>query len=381
MTTLDAKEDTSDTDIYMVAARRRRAAAAHLEQEARVAPALQPRRRVARVPLGPRGRQGAGLPARPPRRRGGEAHRLQGERLGVRLVAGLEAPRARGLGRGSRRAAEDGADKDKKKTREADRHRAAAVHARRRGLPARAALAPPRLRRRGEDGVPAHLRPLRRLRARPGRPTARCIAFISNRTRRPRPQREHATSSWSRRARAQIAARADDVARRATRPPASAPTASRSRTSRAATRRTSGTARATSRSSRPRAARREPSRRPSTATSRRRASRPTARRSCSCSRTAATSTWRASPDATAAPSSAWWAASATCAAFDLGRGRDDRGARELGRSSPPRSRASARAASSAVTHVNDEFLKGMTLGTVERFKATSARRHAASTAS
>ena len=81
VTTSDLKEDTVRRRRLPVRPRRRRAAAPHVEQEGRVAAALQPRRRVDRVRLEPRGRQGAGVPAEPQGRRGGQAHRLQGRRF------------------------------------------------------------------------------------------------------------------------------------------------------------------------------------------------------------------------------------------------------------------------------------------------------------
>ena len=65
-------------DVYMVPVRRRRARAAHLGREARVGPALQPRRAVPRVPGGARRQTHPGLPDGPHAGRGGEAHGLPG---------------------------------------------------------------------------------------------------------------------------------------------------------------------------------------------------------------------------------------------------------------------------------------------------------------
>jgi len=123
---------------------------------------------VDRLPLEPRGRQGTGLPDESSRRRGGQADRLQVERVGPRLVARLEAAGPRGRGRGSRRPARGrgGRGEYEEEDGEADRAAPAPIQARRRGLPARDPLARPRLRRREEDVFPADLRPVRRLESR-----------------------------------------------------------------------------------------------------------------------------------------------------------------------------------------------------------------------
>ena len=78
----------------------RRAPAPHVEQEGRDTPPLQPGRRVDRLPLGPRGRKGAGVPDEPPGWRGAQDHGLQGGRFRARVVTQLEAAGARRLRRG-----------------------------------------------------------------------------------------------------------------------------------------------------------------------------------------------------------------------------------------------------------------------------------------
>ena len=61
VSTLDRKEDNSDTDIYMVVDRRRRTGPADGQQEARELAALEPRRPLSRVPLVARQQEDAGV--------------------------------------------------------------------------------------------------------------------------------------------------------------------------------------------------------------------------------------------------------------------------------------------------------------------------------
>ena len=148
---------------------RRRAPAPHVLQEGGLEPPLQPGRGVDRVPLGPRGKEDAGVPHEPERRRGGEAHRLQGLGLGPRLVPRLQAARPRGPRRRPRRAGRGGRGEARGREEgdgEADRPAPPAVQARRRRLPPRGPEARPRLRRREEDLRPGHLGSLRRFRPR-----------------------------------------------------------------------------------------------------------------------------------------------------------------------------------------------------------------------
>ena len=234
--------------------RRRRAAPAHLEQEERIDAALQPGRPVDRVPLEPRGRARCGLPAEPPGRRGGQADGLQGLRIRPRLVPRLEAAGARRVGRGSRRSrvvgrrvGRRGGLARKGEGGEADRCAPRPVQARRHRLPGRAALARPRLRRRrrrrpsSSPRAPSTTRIPRGRRTASGSPSSATARFPTRTSRRT------ATSSWSRRGRARSRAESPSArARPRVRP--GARTASGSPSSRAETRRTCGTARATWRS-------------------------------------------------------------------------------------------------------------------------------------
>ena len=92
-------KDVSDTDIYMVADRRRRGPPRDQQRQAGTFAALQPRRQVAGLPLGPRRVADAGLADEPRRRRGRQAHRLQGQRLRPGMVARQHPPRPRRLRR------------------------------------------------------------------------------------------------------------------------------------------------------------------------------------------------------------------------------------------------------------------------------------------
>ena len=101
--TTDAEKDKSDRDVWMAPFAGGEAIRVTLGKK-RIAAALQPGRPLPGVPFRPRARPRAGLPAGPPRRRGAEAHRLQGERRLVRVVARLEAAGARRLRRRPGRA-------------------------------------------------------------------------------------------------------------------------------------------------------------------------------------------------------------------------------------------------------------------------------------
>ena len=142
---------------------RRRAAEADQQQEARNLAALEPRRPLPRLPLGPRRQENAGLSARPPRRRRAADHGLQNRRLGDRVVARQHEARA-ARSRSRSRRSEPGRGREGQEAQAARDH-AAAVHARRRRLPERRQAPYPRLRHRGEEGSPDHLREVRRWRA------------------------------------------------------------------------------------------------------------------------------------------------------------------------------------------------------------------------
>ena len=125
------------------------------------------------------------------------------ERVGPRLVARPQAAgaggRGRGPGRGRRRGGRSGR---RRRRRQADRRAAPAVQARRRGLPARAPHARPRLRRRDEDVVSSSPRAPSTTASRPGRPTASgSPSSATARCPTPTPTRTP-TSSWWRPARA-----------------------------------------------------------------------------------------------------------------------------------------------------------------------------------
>ena len=126
--------------------RRPERAADHVEHRERVVAAVQPRRQVPVVHL-VASRQGEGQPgvaARSQRRRGVSADRGQGTAAGLRVVARLEAPRARRRRSGSGCAgpSAQGRRADPQEGAEADRDRSLQVQAGRPGLPA---VGPPHL--------------------------------------------------------------------------------------------------------------------------------------------------------------------------------------------------------------------------------------------
>ena len=111
-------------------------------------------------------KDGAGLAAEPRRRRSDQAHRRQGRRLGLRLVARQQAPRARRRATPIRAIADERSDEKAKDGRRRRRSRSSIDRYQFKAdverLPARRALAPLSVRRRHEEGRAADAGRVRR---------------------------------------------------------------------------------------------------------------------------------------------------------------------------------------------------------------------------
>ena len=385
VTTLDRKEDNSDTDIYMVARRgrrrrcgspratrpRRRRAAARTAATSRSSRRATARRRRCSCSTGAAARPRSSPTTRPASR--DLAWSPDGRSLALVVSdADPDAPTTD----------EDGATAGDKKPR--SRIVITRLQFKRDGdgylNDVRATSTSSTSRRKNDVQLTSG--PLRRRRARPGRPTASCIAFMSNRTRRP--GRERRTRDifvvepreGARRARSTTRA-GDDGAPvfspdgksiaylaggdpkdiwYATNHVAVVPVAGG-----AAEALTAALDRNVSR----------------------RSFAPDGRASCSCSRTAATATSRACRSRGGAVERVV-AGERDVAAFDVGEERRRSRCSRASRSSRPRvSRASSgrRALRRALTHVNDEFLARHRARPRRALQGEERRRHDASTAS
>ena len=379
------EEGQADTDIYMVPVRGRRAAAAHLEPEGRDAPALQPGRPLPRVPLRPRGQEDAGLPARPARRRGRRSSPTtraasptwpgRPTRSASRWSSPTPTPTSPSRGRRTTTT-------EARRRPRADRDHAPPVQARRRGLPdATCAATSTSSTSRRKTSVPAHLRALRRQRARlvARRPADRLRQQPHAPTRTPT---SNTDSSWWRRGAARRPRALTDRARRRRRARLEPRRHSWSPTWRAAIPKDMWYGAEPPRGG---AGRRAARRAPLTAALDRNVIgaallAATAGSSSSCSRTAATAP-RARAGGGRRGRAASWPASATSQAFDVGRRARSRCWR-ASRTSPPRSpRSERRRRCGALTHVNDEFLAGHQARPGRALRGAERGRHRESTAS
>ena len=155
---LDAKKDKSDTDVYVVDLAGGDARRLTASPKAETSPRFSPDGKIPGLPFGAGGQEDTGLADAPERRRGPEAHRLQGRRHGPLVVPRLEAA-------GPRRVRPDPDEIDEDEGKKTDDEEDASktpkpIVLRRlqfkrdvRRLPAGAAGAPPRLRRREEDEI------------------------------------------------------------------------------------------------------------------------------------------------------------------------------------------------------------------------------------